>query len=125
VNVYIAGSFDDQTRLRDVARSFEAMGHRVVSSWLNEPPTTLKERTHRFMLAAGAIAICDMREADAIVVYTDKPSTSGGLFFELGYCYGKGHEIIVVGPDMGDNVFFHLSAFRFAADTRDAIELLS
>jgi hypothetical protein len=125
MRVYVAGSFDQQLAVRQRAELLEAAGFEVTSTWLNEPPTELPERTDWFMRACGALALADEQAAEALVLYADSPSSSGGYWVELGIALQRAVPIVVVGMRTpGPNVFMHLTAVKHVRDTGEAIAYL-
>ena len=96
---YLAGSFSSQSMLLAIMYLLQAMGHEVTSHWLiqtgNAPnPTRAK------------MDLSDIDVADAVIVFTSIPSTTGGLWVELGYALGIGKPVYLCGPR--SNVFAHL-----------------
>lgn len=102
--VYIASAF----RNREYATAFmdKLSTLRPVtftSSWVTETYTPLLPVTdpHRHSFNAD-VAVKDMGEildADTIIVLTENcEEVPGGMHFEMGFAYGIGKRIIVIGP---------------------------
>lgn len=111
--VYVAARFDTRDQLlRDVVQPLHAAGHEVTSRWLcaasDEP--VLDANDLAADLSAGVVpgteCLDDIKRADAVVVFTSAPSSTGGYHVEFGYALGLDKLIEVVGPPL--NVFHAL-----------------
>lgn len=95
MKIYIAGRYTNLALLKEESKIFEASGHEVTSSWLDnaEDKLTFKD-----------IAILDLQDidrADAVCLYTEPygtPVPGGGRMVEFGYGMGKGKQMFIVGP---------------------------
>jgi hypothetical protein len=103
--VYVAGRFDAREQLlQEVVGPLHLAGHEVTSRWLfahsNAP--VLDAANLAANLTAGVVpgteCLDDIKQADAVAVFTDAPSSTGGYHVELGYALGLGKPIQVVGP---------------------------
>ena len=88
---YLAAPYDCRGRAADAARLVsEISGWRCTSSWIdgNHPGSTRREQAENDLR--------DVRAAAAVVLWLPKASTSGGLWFEMGYAVAMGKPVIVV-----------------------------
>lgn len=108
MRVYIAGSFAQRERLAAVAGQIEFAGHEVTSTWLHEPK--FEELTDWVMRACANNSFLDLERADALLLFTDVPSTTGGFHAELGMALTARKPVYMHGPR--SNVFTYMSAVR-------------
>jgi len=103
-NCYIAGSFSDRPRLRGIRDELAALGIACTSRWLDNDgdETGWAERD-----------LADIGAARTVILFTDVPSSAGGMHWECGYAYGCGMRIIGVGPKT--NLFHTLIADWYPA----------
>jgi nucleoside 2-deoxyribosyltransferase len=111
--LYFAASFADGDVIRAVRDAAEARSgyyYEVTSSWLNEPPIKAESEHADWEKRARANEDqLDIDRSDAVVVFTDVESTSGGLHWETGYAVGRGIPVYLVGPKR--NVFHYQNHF--------------
>jgi len=100
VKIYIAGRFDDRDEIRQVRSVLEAVGHVVLSSWLDEVPrpAEIPQETHLRTVAVTDIA--EVLQAEAFILYTKySVGERGGRENEFGLIMYKPHVLkVVVGP---------------------------
>jgi len=118
MKVYIAATFAERERVRPYQNQLFALGHEVVSSWLNEvrKPEFLSSKEFKRKLA-----IKDIVEAySADLLIQDTIQSSGGKNNELGLALGQFHDKLIwtVGPIT--NIFQELADQQFD----DWLELL-
>lgn len=112
MKIYLAGSFKARDDLITIARQVEATDeHTVTSRWLwqsvNEQAVTDGMVTDMSMARRHARQdIDDIDRSDMVVIFTKWPSSTGGLHWEYGYCFGQRKRVVVVGPII--SVFFAL-----------------
>jgi nucleoside 2-deoxyribosyltransferase len=73
------------------------MGHIVTSRWIEEeiPETDFNTaRSHR----AGIKDFQDIDMAWVVLLFTNPPSTTGGMHVEMGYAMARRRTVIVIGP---------------------------
>ena len=106
MNVYLAGAFESQARLKLMRDRVQSLGHVVVGTWLDEtgafPPTPEE---------AYAYAIRDLgevRTCDVLILDTFDTNERGGREFEAGVAFNGGAKrgVLRVGPSR--NVFHEL-----------------
>jgi nucleoside 2-deoxyribosyltransferase len=106
VRVYIAGSF---TRAKELRAEALRCGLAVTSSWLWEEEEQLTKHDDEVpdwqKRARAHDDLVDIDRADAVVVFTDVPSTTGGYHVEVGYALGRDIPVVLVGPRL--NVFHY------------------
>lgn len=105
MKIYLSGSFNLRQDIALLARELKSKGFEVTSSWLSEPEVRFDDAaTEEWARRARANEdVEDIRRSDALIVFTRVPSTSGGLYWELGYADALGLDLYVVGPVL--NVF--------------------
>jgi hypothetical protein len=125
--VYVAARFDTRDRLlEEVVLPLHAAGHEVTSKWLlaaSDEPVLDADDLAKDVSAGvvpGTECLDDIKRADAVVVFTDAPSSTGGYHVEFGYALGLGKRIEVVGPPL--NVFHALPSVTRHATVADFLE---
>ena len=71
MKIYIAGAFESQARLKPLRDRIEALGHEVVSTWLDEAnllPPTPEESWAYAIRDLGEIRVCDLLILDTFDV---------------------------------------------------------
>ena len=107
MRVYVAGSLNDRLpRLLAVETALLELGHEVTSSWLYEPELRNDNAAAREwdLRARANDDWNDIARAEAVVIFTTMPSTTGGRDTELGRALTLGIPTLLVGPR--ENVFF-------------------
>lgn len=106
MRVYLAGSFNERERLRRLCRFMSQRGIEVTSSWLEEPE--LRNDTPAAedwdLRARANDDWNDIARAEAFIIFTTQPSTTGGRDVELGRALTLGIPTLLIGPR--ENVFF-------------------
>lgn len=107
-SVYLAARFSRQAEMRDYAAELARHGITVTSRWITGAHGESAETDLPYdVLARCAVDdLGDIAGADAVVLFTDSPSTRGGMWVELGYAIGCGIPVIVCGPPA--NIFCRL-----------------
>lgn len=106
MKIYISGSFASRDKLRKVASYLEKNGHTCTSSWLTEPIIkTEDEHTDWEMRVRANDDLLDVERSDAMMLFTGEPSTTGGLFVELGIAMAHRKRVFLCGPKT--NVFMY------------------
>ena len=118
---YLAAPYDCRCRAAHVARLVsEISGWRCASSWLagDHPKATPRDRAEDDLR--------DLRSAAAMVLWLPKASTTGGLWFEMGYAVALGKPVIVV-PAAGVPVpvFGAIRTVKFAPTLETAAQYLA
>ena len=100
MKIYLAGQFESQKRIRKEAHKVWALGHDVVSSWLNEviKPANMPHR--EFMKKLAMKDIAEVNAADLLIQDTIKMSIRGGAATEFGLALHsfQNKQVWVVGP---------------------------
>lgn len=111
--VYVAARFDQRERLaKEVAEPLIAAGHIVTSSWLrlgeDSLPLGAADIEDNLELAAkhGLACRADVHRAEAVAVFTDHSSSTGGYHVEVGLGMAWGRQLHIVGPRL--NIFHAL-----------------
>jgi hypothetical protein len=124
VKIYIAASFADKHYMRVVRNALMDQGHTVTSDWLDtEGDGMIPEDISGDTARAQNGALTDMRgirTAEWVAVFTDTPSTTGGLHVELGIGIGLKKKVVVVGPLL--NVFCALPIIEHFDNVGDFLD---
>src|SRR5690349_17269087 len=97
---YLAGSWADRPRLRGIRDELAAMGIACTARWLDYDGDAL-------------MCLGDLLMADTLLLFTEVPSTAGGMHVETGIAIGRNMPIIGVGPRTC--LFHHLIADWYPA----------
>jgi hypothetical protein len=120
MKVYFAGRYSSAAEMRDRAKQLKALGHEVVSSWIDGTEGKFPE-------ACAIEDVVDLRRADVIVAFTERPreltNARGGHHVEFGMAHALNKRMIVVG--WRQNVFHHLPEVEFYETWNDALTALS
>jgi nucleoside 2-deoxyribosyltransferase len=103
---YLAASFTKKASMRAAKNVLEALGHEVTSRWIEGQETIPVPDNQTACIESAIRDMHDINEADTVLVFSDKPSTTGGYFWEIGYAYGIRKKIVVIGPIR--NIFMYL-----------------
>lgn len=124
--VYLAAQYGWRDTLKWYAKQLAALGVEVTSTWLNErkdPKSELTELNTRFLKDHAIVDVVDIKRADAIVLFTVKPTDTtkrGGRHVEFGIAYALGKELIICGPY--ENIFHYLPEVKQFDNFGDVLE---
>ena len=106
MNIYIAGAFESQARLKGMRDRTEALGHVVVSAWLDETGTGTPTPSEAYAYAIRDLG--EVRTCDVLILDTFDTNERGGREFEAGVAFNGGAKrgVLRVGPSR--NVFHEL-----------------
>ena len=122
VQIYLAGKYTSQERLRGARADLQALGYNVVASWLDETATDANASAET-MLANARRDIEEVKAADTLILDTLDESATGGREVELGVALATDmpvalplHHITttisLVGPKR--NIFHRCAHFQYA-----------
>lgn len=121
---YVAAPFSWKDEIKKYTLELEALGIESTASWVYEeaePNSTLDQFPEEQHREIAAIDVRDINRADIVVVFTidplGPPLPRGGRHWETGYAYGRGKEVVVVGPY--ENIFHYLGDVK-RFDTKKA-----
>tara|TARA_Y100000310_G_scaffold339889_1_gene433991 strand:- start:807 stop:1202 length:396 start_codon:yes stop_codon:yes gene_type:complete len=120
--IYFSGSFDarDQIKLRATEFAARSLGI-VTSNWLREPEVRVEDGREDWVLRARANEDrIDVERSDALVVFTDTPSTTGGRHVEVGIALAHRIPVYVIGPQ--ENVFHYPSDVQHYQTWKEFLE---
>ena len=120
MNVYIAGAFESQARLRDLRDRIEALGSTVIGTWLDEEGSGTP--TFQDALGYAVRDLSEVRVADLLILDTLDVNERGGREVEYGAAFAWGIPTVRVGP--ARNVFHQLQKEYPDWDTLLAAEWL-
>lgn len=102
LSYYLAGPYNEREKLLEMAET-TFRGYHCTSRWLTgvhdlQPPAV-----------CAADDLEDIRRADAMVLYTSKPSTKGGMWVEYGIAIERHMPVaVIIGGGHPINVFCYL-----------------
>lgn len=125
MRIYISGPFNHRPDFEIVKDALTCAGHSVTSNWLNEPPIVYNDPEHAQWekRARANDDVEDVRRADAIAVFTQWPSTTGGRDTERGIAIAyqrwvrPDYRIFVIGGE--STMFDALATFEHFEDIED------
>jgi hypothetical protein len=111
MEIYLAASWPERKRMRDIADHLGALGHTAASSWIWSESLTGMNAEDVAKDPDKAVAGClrdieDLERAARVAVFTDVPSSTGGFHVEFGYALCMEKPIDIIGPR--PNVFYSL-----------------
>jgi hypothetical protein len=125
--IYLAASWPQRMAMREIAKGLSEIGHTVTSHWIHSESPTGMDATD---VAADPIRarqgsnrdLLDIGYAELIAVFTDVPSSTGGLHVEFGYALAGTKPIHIIGPRL--NVFYapnypRIQQFNYASEWFD------
>lgn len=117
MRVYLAGPYSWQKEIKKFALELVALGIESTASWLYEsasPNSTLNQFPDSEHQEHALDDMRDIDRADVVAVFTidplGPPKPRGGRHWETGYAYGRGKEVVVVGPK--ENLFHYLETVK-------------
>lgn len=130
MNVYLAASFDQQSRMREYAAQLGALNIRVTSRWIRGEHEITDGELEQHPALAHRYANddrLDVMASDIFVMFTNLPSTRGGRHVEFGIAvgsrYGARIETWVVGKR--ENVFQYWEEVKLFETWEDALAELT
>ena len=111
MKIYVAGSFIDQSILRDEANAIWKAGHVVTGTWLQEISRSphISSDEHKRKIAIKDLV--ETREADLIVL--DNRRRRGGKNVEWGIAISQFQNKLLVLIGEPSNVFHYLADYTF------------
>ena len=119
MKIYLAGMFSTIAQRRTDAKKFRAAGIEVVSRWLDETVphnVSMKDCPTEYHQETSRADLDDIENCEIFVLFVptdielaDTPARSlarGGRHFEMGYAWGLGRPIYVIGDR--ENIFHYL-----------------
>jgi nucleoside 2-deoxyribosyltransferase len=95
MKVYLAATFSQQARMRDVRDSLFKLGHNVLSTWLNEQIKPAGMTDEQFGRKMAAKDFREIQEADCFILDMAVPSRTAGKYIEYGFAQAH-HKLIYV-----------------------------
>lgn len=108
MRIYLAARFGRQAELREYRSQLQALGHTVLSRWLDEDPS---QETDLSVWRARAVDdLEDIRRCEVMLSFTDGEPARGGRHVETGIAIERGMRLVVIGPV--EHVFHALAQAR-------------
>ncbi len=100
MNIYVASRYKNrhEPRLKDLVKVLKSAGHKIVSSWLEDPET---DTLSCAILSSHALGDkYDLDDADVVLVWHyDVKGATGGMFWEMGYAAGRNKSVMILNPE--------------------------
>ncbi len=124
MKLYVSGTLTLMEKRREDALVLEAHGHIVTSNWLHEPELRVTDPNHEEWeeRARANEDVEDITRSDAIVLYTEGKSTSGGRDTEFGIALALRKRLFII--DGGYNVFHRRAEAEHFETTIDLVRRL-
>jgi hypothetical protein len=110
VNVYIAGKFSAQARLREIRGRIRQARILVTSSWMDEVAGEYPVPRQR-SLNTGSVDLREVAMAELLVLDTLDVTETGGREVEFGFALAQGTRTWLVGPVR--NIFHEFAEQQF------------
>lgn len=119
MKIYIGAKIEARESIRPYRDALWALGHQVVSSWLDEVKKPEGMSDGEFLRKLAIKDVAEIQSADLVIIQTIKSSDGGGREVEFGVALGQFQNklIFIVGPRQ--NAFHYLADRRF--DTWDEL----
>ncbi|SRR6266487_2385069 len=105
--LYLAAAFTEAQRMRRYRDELRKTGHHVTSRWIDSHeewvPEGIVAKSPELAQGYAIDDIADIMSADAMILFTDVPSTTGGYHVEFGAALMIGKIIILIGQR--NNIF--------------------
>lgn len=115
MKVYTAASWAIRDKIRAATRDLTAAGFSPTARWVTGHDKFVNP--HHFYARED---LEDVDSADLVLVFTEAPSTTGGLHVETGYALAKRKIVVVIGERT--NLFQHLPEVQVYPTLRAFIE---
>lgn len=113
MNIYVSGTYNEQTRLREEANKLFKLGFTITSTWLHEsrqPSHLTQEQWYKNLALKDLV---DLASADCIILDVDGISSTGGRYVEWGFAIGRSNMLKIVVGDQQPAVFGQLADLSF------------
>jgi hypothetical protein len=91
--------------MRTYRTQLASWGHAVTSRWIDPAESASDECTPEQMNADpescaphASVDLADVSQSDALICFTEWPSSTGGRHVEFGYALALGIRIVMIGP---------------------------
>jgi len=121
MRIYIAGTFQDQKRLREISMAVWSAGHEITGTWLHETARHEGMSQAEFTRKLAMKDIAEVYAADLIIL--DNAQSSGGKNVEWGVALGSFQKKLLWLVGEPSNVFHHLADKTFPSWESVLVEL--
>ena len=113
MRIYLAATFKNQSRIRQMRDKLFILGHNVLSTWLNEQikPNGMTEEQFGRKMAAKDLR--EIQEADCLILDIDDPSVTAGKMIEYGFALAHHKLLYTVGKPIPNAIFTLLADKHF------------
>lgn len=108
MKIYVAGKFEEKELVREIQQKLKDMGCTITHDWTVEDGAGKQGQELEDYLRSCAMADYEgVFTADAVLVLNHK--LAFGAMVEMGLALAWGRVVYLVGPQVRDNIFFHLN----------------
>ncbi len=100
MRIYIAASFANRERARDIRFDLSLLGIQSTATWIDTHLTEMEALTPERKGREALDDFYDIERSHGLLCIHDPavPSTSGGYYFEMGYALAIGLPVWLLGP---------------------------
>jgi nucleoside 2-deoxyribosyltransferase len=122
--VYVAGSFYEKAAVREAQTALKDLGFKISHDWTGEDATgKTGEALNTFLQYSATDDFNGVMACDFVVLLNNEKCF--GAMVEFGMALALGRVVYVVGPQLRDNIFYHLPeqmGVRLFATLPEALE---
>src|SRR5574341_719351 len=116
--VYIAASWQNRIKLREIRRRLAEIGITVSSQWIDFDRDYTDTNENEEWVTEAYRDYDDIDFSDLLIIDTTDTATRGGREWEAGYATGLGMRVLRVGPVITP---FHASVYKSFEDWNSCI----
>lgn len=107
MKIYTAATFSEQGRMRDMRDKLFALGHNVLSTWLNEQIKPEGMSGDQFGRKMANKDFREIQEADCFILDMKTPSLTAGKYIEYGFAQAH-HKLTYVVKSGEEMTYGHI-----------------
>lgn len=121
MKIYLASRYANKPVMCEARDRLVDAGHTVVSSWIDEPFESINDIDDQQRMEFALRDISDLRESDAVVLYTT--GGGSGCHHEFGFAMALKKILLIVGRR--ENIFHYLGRVDALNSTEELIGYLN
>lgn len=123
MKIYVASKFEEGPFVKKVMESLESAGHTITHDWTGESSAGKEgDELKQYLLKCATWDLEGVMSCDLLLLLNHPHGK--GMFTEMGIALALRKPVIIVKPEVANNIFFHLPECRSVATVGDAIELI-